>query len=94
MFNNIGRKIKSLAEILCWIGIFLSVIMSISVFKISVLFGLLVIVLGALASWIGSFLLYGFGELIEKTSDIAEHTARISKNSKATDPNMINFDEI
>ena len=30
--------------------------------------GWIVIIVGSLASWLGSFCLYGFGELIEKTS--------------------------
>ena len=36
--------------------------------------GLVVIIVGCLGSWIGSFFTYGFGELIEKTTEIAENT--------------------
>ncbi len=79
MFNNIGRKIKMLAEVLCWIGITVSVLAAVLLFVSgvtednphAVLFGLLLVVLGPLLSWIGSFLLYGFGELVTKTSRIA-----------------------
>jgi hypothetical protein len=31
--------------------------------------------LGSLISWISSLALYGFGELIEKTAEIARNTA-------------------
>ena len=34
--------------------------------------GLAVMIVGPLAFWIGSFVLYGFGELIEKTVDTNE----------------------
>lgn len=73
MFTNIGRKIKMLAKIICWGGIIASVIWGL-VFMFdaySFLAGLIVAAVGALSSWIGSFLLYGFGELIDKTSEIA-----------------------
>ena len=36
--------------------------------------GLVLIVAGPIGSWISSFFVYGFGELIEKTSEIAENT--------------------
>ncbi len=35
----------------------------------SIIYGALVLVLGCLASWVGTFCLYGFGELISKTCD-------------------------
>ena len=68
-----------LAEVLCWIGITVSVLAAVLLFVSgvtednphAVLFGLLLVVLGPLLSWIGSFLLYGFGELVTKTSRIA-----------------------
>jgi hypothetical protein len=43
-------------------------------------------VVGGLASWIGSFFTYGFGELIEKTTEIANNT---SKNpQRSNDPKV------
>lgn len=73
MFVNIGAKIKMLAKVLCWIGIVASVIGGIAIMagtgSSGVLPGLLTIVLGTLFSWIGSFVLYGFGEMVEN-SDI------------------------
>lgn len=76
MLNNIGEKIKTLAKVLCWIGIILSVSTGIlSLFggiDYFLSFGFILLFLGPLLSWIGSFLLYGFGELIAKTTRIAE----------------------
>lgn len=90
MFDNIGSKIMKLAKVLCWIGIILSVISGIIIIAggannsrvygynsgPSVLTGILTIVLGCLASWIGSFFTYGFGQLIENTDNIRYNTQR------------------
>ena len=91
MFSNIGRKIKVTAKVFCWIGIICSVISGIGMIVSSVAAsryasfeyillmigaGVAVIVLGSLLSWVGSFMMVGFGELIEKTTEIAENTRR------------------
>lgn len=76
MFTNIGAKIKTLAKIVCWIGIALSVILGLIVATrfvamenliLSFAVFLLYAGIGSLASWLGSFALYGFGELIENS---------------------------
>ena len=74
MFNNIGGKIKGLAQFIAWVGIILSFISGIDVISSYSNFvgGLLVIVIGSILSWIGSFVLYGFGQLIENSDDMAE----------------------
>ncbi len=74
MFNNIGKKIKTLAEIICWLGIIFSVLFGLgNIFSdksgLSLFTGLFLMIVGPLISWIGTFLLYGFGQLIEN-SDI------------------------
>ncbi|MBR3099576.1 MAG: hypothetical protein IKH18_08420 [Clostridia bacterium] len=90
MFDNIGAKIMKLAKILCWIGIILSIISGIIIIAggasnsraygydggSAALTGILTIVLGCLASWIGSFFTYGFGQLIENTDNIRYNTQR------------------
>ncbi len=88
MFNNIGGKIKTLAKVLCWLGIIISVLSGIGIMVgggagqltvngsasgvPGVLVGILVIVIGCLASWIGSFFAYGFGQLIENSDAIRD----------------------
>ncbi len=90
MFQNIGGKIKVLAQILCWIGILLSAIIAVFCIVVSIVFlytedvetapsayilflrGILLLILGPLFSWIGSFLLYGYGDLIANTAEIAQ----------------------
>ena len=82
MFDNIGGKIKTLAKVICWIGIITSVITGI-VFAISdddmILYGLLIAVGGSLISWIGSFFTYGFGELIENSSKLVDLAGKSEK---------------
>ena len=85
MFNNIGGKIKTLAKVLCWIGIIASIIFGLAMIVVGngrsynasgpvALLGVLYMVLGSLFSWIGSFFAYGFGQLIEDTEEIRENT--------------------
>lgn len=77
MFNNIGGKIKSLAAVVAWFGIGFSVIIGIVLIAAAeelFLIGLIVAVLGSISSWIGSFLIYGFGELVENSAIIAQKT--------------------
>ena len=70
MFENIGYKIKSLAKLLCWLGIAVSLASGCYIFRTKEWLGVLIIVGGTLLSWLGNFVLYGFGELIDN-SEIA-----------------------
>lgn len=73
MFDNIADKIKTLATGICILGIISSVITGI-VFMVNdsemILSGLIVAVAGSFLSWISSFVLYGFGQLIENTDEL------------------------
>ena len=79
MFKNIGMKIMSLAEILCWIGIFFSIGAGIVAiwfgFKSENVFlficGIAGAILGPIVSWVNAFVLYGFGRLIDNSDIIA-----------------------
>ena len=80
MYTNIGAKIKVLAKVLAWIGIIGSAIYGGFIIGTAesfygILIGIAYIVIGGVASWISSWVLYGFGELIEKTTEIADNTA-------------------
>lgn len=69
MFENIGSKIKTLAKVLCWIGIIASVITAIVLWADELVgIGFIVLVGGSLLSWIGSFFAYGFGELVSNVN--------------------------
>ena len=86
MFTNIGNKIRTLAKVLCIIGIVLAalsgLIMMISGISmlgysytagagVALIFGGLVsAALGALLAWVGSFVLYGYGQLIHSVQNM------------------------
>ena len=79
MFDNVGSKIKALASFFCWGGIIASVIGGIIVITLEDLVwaGLAVIIIGSLLSWVSSFVLYGFGELVVNSAIIAGKEGKI-----------------
>lgn len=90
MFNNIGRKIKTFAKVMCWIGIIASVVAGLAMIAGSsssyapaagIVAGILTAVMGSLFSWVGSFMLVGFGELVENTAEIAANTRKDGYNN-------------
>lgn len=79
IFSKIGGKIKMLAQILTWIGIAVSVIAGlIMMSEDEDLIGgaLVIMIVGSLVSWISSFLLYGFGQLVDNSDKILEELKR------------------
>lgn len=88
MYDNIGGKIKGLAIVTFIVEAIATVITGIVIMvfgdkrSISIL-GLLVIVVGPIFAWISSWLLYGIGELIDKTCDIERNTHSIERKSGA-----------
>ena len=77
MFTNIGGKIKTLATVICFLGILASFIGGIAVWSIEpelAGLGFVIIAVGSFSSWIGSFFMYGFGQLVENSDKIANGT--------------------
>lgn len=86
MFNNIGKKIKTLAKVICWLGIIGSIITGIVLIAVGlddlssryssdegvimIVAGLLTMVVGSIISWVGSFKLYGFGDVVDNVQAI------------------------
>ncbi len=83
MYDNIGEKIKLLAKvsaILMTIGCIIGGIALIATMDgFFVFLGILVIVVGSLISWVSSWVLYGFGELVENSASLKQ----IAKSSEA-----------
>lgn len=80
MFDNVGSKIKGLASFFCWGGIIASIIGGIILIGLDedlIFAGIAVIVIGSLLSWISSFVLYGFGELVVNSAIIAGKEGKI-----------------
>ena len=96
MFNNIGGTIKGFAKFLTWVGIIASIIVGIKLVKNENAYGFLVIIGGILISWMSSWLLYAFGELVENSTIIAKHfgKAELNLNNKNNQiKNNIIYDE-
>ena len=99
MFKNIGKKIKVLAKVLCWIGIIGGIISGISLIVVGakgtgiamdyygstsfvsgaalIVVGVVMLILLPLLSWVSSFILYGFGEMVDNTSDVKQSNEEI-----------------
>ena len=76
MFTNIGGKIKTVAKVNCLILMLASVIAGIIVIADGnyALVGIGLLFVGPFLMWIGSFMTYAFGELIEKVTEIEINT--------------------
>lgn len=91
MFDNIGGKIKTVATTIAWLGIIGSIIIGIIIIAeandsyypsaTETLSGWLVIIVGSLSSWVSSFTLYGFGQLIENTDIISAKFESIKRTT-------------
>lgn len=66
MFNEVGRKIKTFAKVLFGIQFALFLLVGGMLFDLySQVVGIIVIFVGLLVAWIGNFVLYGFGEIVD-----------------------------
>lgn len=71
MFENIGRKIKGVAQFITLLGIIVSIMFFLSLIEDNTVIAFAVLIVGCVGSWLSSLLLYGFGQLIENTDIIA-----------------------
>lgn len=78
MFDNIGKKLQTLATVICWIGIIASVIYAFVLWSQDDALGFGVLICGCLASWLSCMFTYAFGQLVD---DI--HEMRTSACSNA-----------
>ena len=90
LFSNIGKKIMSLAKILCWVGISCSVIAWVSGLiasadsyepGITILLSFVVLVVGFLISWIGSWTMYSFGQIVDDNQNMRAEIVDIKKEN-------------
>ncbi|MBQ8405647.1 MAG: hypothetical protein IJX09_03245 [Clostridia bacterium] len=66
LFNNAGKKLKTISYILVILGIIVSIIAGIGIcFATSTAMGIIVIIAGPLLFWVISLPLYGFGIIVE-----------------------------
>ena len=90
MFDNIGERIQSFARVFLWLGVAICGLVGFVLFVNGVsedgtgvmIFGLLLMTVGSLVSWVNFLLLYGFGQLIVNSDRIARNISRIARNIK------------
>ena len=84
MYDNIGKKIKSLAKWTFIVEAIAAIITGISLLVADedlILAGLLTFFCGPIVAWVSSWLLYGFGEIIDKLCDIEFNTRSSARKS-------------
>ncbi len=93
MFADIGKKIKKMAICIFILeagsSILGGLIYMFSGEDLGFLFGMLIIVVGVIVAYVSSWFLYGFGEIIDKLTDI-EYNTRCKSNA-SEDKTLENF---
>ena len=95
MFKNIGRKIKIFAQFFLWIVAAVSVIRGLYMwYDYSDFMYALYALGGVFVSLVISFVLYGFGELIEKVTYIEQNTRTTLLSETAREGLNIKIEEL
>ena len=82
MYDNIGGKIKGLAKATFIVEAIAAIIVGIVLLVEEEWWCTLILFCGPIVAWVSSWLLYGFGEIIDKLCDIEHNTAMIMKPSE------------
>ncbi len=81
MYENISKKLKTLAKYIFGIGLVLSIALGIFIISyddpVSLIIGICVIGLAPILFWISSWLIYAIGDISEKVDRIEEKTKNI-----------------
>ncbi len=73
MFNRVGDKIRTLAQIICIISMVLVVVWGLSLMADGAIFeAVIIMAIGIIVSWLGALVLFGFGQLISNSDDMVE----------------------
>ena len=80
LFDNIGAKIKTLAKWTFIVEAVSAIITGITLlFDEYILAGLLTLFCGPIVAWVSSWILYGFGELVESTCTLRQQNAELMR---------------
>lgn len=86
MYGNIGGKIKVLATVICIIGAVATILYGVLLCVIEqIALGLAVMIVGPVLSWVSSFALYGFGQLVQNSDRLvsnAEQSLALQQSCK------------
>ena len=83
MFDNIGSKIKGLAQALFGLEIIASVIVGVVLIENTKGLSLLYVLAGLIVALVSAWVLYGFGEIIDKLCAIERNTRGGERKSEA-----------
>ncbi len=84
MYENIGRKIKGLAMFFFIVVAIAAVIVGIvCMVDDAVAIGWLVILFGSIVAYVSSWVLYGFGEIVDKLCEIERNTRGDKRKSES-----------
>ena len=76
MFNNIGKKLKTLAVVIfileCLGGLIGGIIIISETYEEEI--GVIMLIVTPIVAWISSWFLYGYGEIIDKLQEISYNT--------------------
>ena len=78
-YDNIGGKIKGLAKVAFIVEAIAAVLSGLVMFAEDddmFLIALLVAIVGPIVAWVGSWLLYGFGQLVENSDTLVKNTTK------------------
>ena len=90
MFKNIGRKIKGLAALVCWLGIISSALTAVGLWAADqAVFAIVVLIVGFFISWVGSFQTYALGEIADNTAKQAEMLAKLYEEQKMLNEKLV-----
>lgn len=87
MYENIGKKIKIVAVVIALIGTCVSFCYGLIMLfdSVRVAFAILTMLIGPFISWVSSFVLYGFGQLIENSDKLVDlRERRVIKDKSKT----------
>ena len=97
LYENIGAKIKNWAK---WIfiaeaiGAIITGLALLFLDEELILCGLLVIILGPIVAWVGSWILYAFGELVEDVHAIRNKGVPTKVNTIGSPPTSAQFTDV
>ena len=98
MFDNVGGTIKSVAKVVCWFGIILSIILGVSLISSgtrinndrntrgmgtgTIMLGGLILLAGPIGSWLGCLSMYALGQLVENSDICAEYITNMKNEQE------------
>ena len=90
MFDNIGKKFKRMAKVHSLLYIIYNIVLGFILFTVEELafLGLVLILVGIFGTPIVAFFLYGFGEIIDRITEIS-----LNVRNNVTEAVIINVDE-